>query len=84
MLNGSDRISIEKHGQIQLLTDVSISQKSLEVAVRNIARRLGDNFSEEKPIVDSRLRDGSRVAAVLPRFGARYSEGSAASHSRCR
>ena len=35
------------------------------VAVRNIARRLGDDISEEKPILDSRLPDGSRVAAVI-------------------
>jgi len=28
--------------------------------------RLGDDISEEKPILDSRLPDGSRVAAVLP------------------
>jgi pilus assembly protein CpaF len=34
--------------------------------VRNIARRLGDDISEEKPILDSRLPDGSRVAAVIP------------------
>ena len=36
------------------------------VAVKNIARRLGSDISEEKPILDSRLPDGSRVAAVIP------------------
>ncbi|MCU1305298.1 MAG: hypothetical protein JWQ87_5582 [Candidatus Sulfotelmatobacter sp.] len=66
MVNGSERIFIEKLGHIQPIHDVTISQKSLEVAVRNIARRLGDDISEEKPILDSRLPDGSRVAAVLP------------------
>jgi pilus assembly protein CpaF len=34
--------------------------------VKNIARALGDDVSEEKPILDSRLPDGSRVAAVFP------------------
>ena len=66
MVNGSDRIFIEKHGHIQPVHDITISQKSLEVAVRNIARRLGDDISEDKPVLDSRLPDGSRVAAVLP------------------
>jgi len=66
MVNGSDRIFVERHGYIQPVPDVVISQKSLEVAIRNIARRLGDDISEEKPILDSRLPDGSRVAAVLP------------------
>src|SRR5216683_7134421 len=65
MVNGSERIFIEKLGHIQAIHDVTISQKSLEVAVRNIARRLGDDISEEKPILDSRLPDGSRVAAVI-------------------
>ncbi|MEP7307333.1 MAG: ATPase, T2SS/T4P/T4SS family [Acidobacteriota bacterium] len=31
-----------------------------------MARALGDDVSEEQPILDSRLPDGSRVAAVLP------------------
>jgi pilus assembly protein CpaF len=66
MVNGSEHIFIEKRGYIQAVQDVTISQKSLQVAVRNIARRLGDDISEEKPILDSRLPDGSRVAAVLP------------------
>ncbi len=43
-----------------------ISEQALYAAVKNIARRLGDDISEEKPILDSRLPDGSRVAAVLP------------------
>src|SRR6185437_15421203 len=45
---------------------LSIGEKCLMVAVKNIARRLGDDISEAKPILDSRLPDGSRVAAVLP------------------
>jgi pilus assembly protein CpaF len=34
--------------------------------VKNIARRLGGDISESHPILDSRLPDGSRVAAVIP------------------
>jgi pilus assembly protein CpaF len=45
---------------------VTLGEKSLMVAVKNIARRLGDDISESKPILDSRLPDGSRVAAVIP------------------
>src|SRR5258705_12218039 len=36
------------------------------VDVKNIARRLGDDVWEAKPFLDSRLPDGSRVAAVIP------------------
>jgi type IV secretory pathway ATPase VirB11/archaellum biosynthesis ATPase len=47
-----------------LFAVVFVWEKSLMVAVKNIARRLGDDISESKPILDSRLPDGSRVAAV--------------------
>jgi pilus assembly protein CpaF len=45
---------------------VKLTHESLIVAIKNIARRLGDDISEAKPILDSRLPDGSRVAAVIP------------------
>jgi pilus assembly protein CpaF len=66
MVNGPDHIFIEKAGFIEAVRDVRLGEKSLMVAVKNIARRLGDDISESKPILDSRLPDGSRVAAVIP------------------
>jgi len=66
MVNGTDRIFIEKSGFLEQVQGVSLSERSLLVAVKNIARRLGDDISESKPILDSRLPDGSRVAAVIP------------------
>jgi len=66
MVNGSASVFIEKFGQVQEVPGVAIGEKSLQVAVRNIARALGDEISEEKPLLDSRLPDGSRVAAVFP------------------
>lgn len=66
MVNGGSRIFIEKHGQLTAVPDITISEQAICAAVKNIARRLGDDVSEAKPILDSRLPDGSRVAAVLP------------------
>lgn len=66
MVNGADRVFIERAGVLQEVPDLKLSEKSLIVAVKNIARRLGDDISEQKPILDSRLPDGSRVAAVIP------------------
>src|SRR5258708_11353046 len=66
MVNGPDRVFIEKQGFLQQVPGVAIGDRSLMVAVKNIARRLGDDISESKPILDSRLPDGSRVAAVIP------------------
>jgi pilus assembly protein CpaF len=66
MVNGANRVFIEKQGFLQQVPGVSIGDRSLMVAIKNIARRLGDDISESKPILDSRLPDGSRVAAVIP------------------
>ena len=66
MVNGPGHIFIEKGGFIEPVRGVQLGEKSLMVAVKNIARRLGDDISESKPILDSRLPDGSRVAAVIP------------------
>lgn len=66
MVNGADHVFIERSGFLEEVAGVSLTEKSLMVAVKNIARRLGDDISEEKPILDSRLPDGSRVAAVIP------------------
>lgn len=66
MVNGSRRVFVEREGVVREATDVHLDERNLRVAVKNIARALGDDVSEEKPILDSRLPDGSRVAAVLP------------------
>src|SRR5215467_1936198 len=59
-------IFIEKQGVMEKVQGITIPTDQLRVAVQNIARGLGDDISEEKPILDSRLPDGSRIAAVLP------------------
>ena len=66
MVNGASRVFIERDGVLEQVPDLTLSEKSLMVAVKNIARRLGDDISEQTPILDSRLPDGSRVAAVIP------------------
>ena len=66
MVNGADHVFIEKDGFLEEVRGVSLGDKALLVAVKNIARRLGNDISEAKPILDSRLPDGSRVAAVIP------------------
>lgn len=66
MVNAHSRVFIERDGEISEAQGITIGEKSLQVAVRNIARALGDEIGEEKPLLDSRLPDGSRVAAVFP------------------
>ena len=66
MVNGDGHVFVEEHGRVREADGITVTDKNLQVAVRNIARLLGDDISEEKPILDARLPDGSRVAAVLP------------------
>jgi len=66
MVNPDSRIFVEREGEVTEVPGVTIGEKNLQVAVRNIARALGDEISEEKPLLDSRLPDGSRVAAAIP------------------
>jgi pilus assembly protein CpaF len=66
MVNGGDCVFFEKNGFLERAHGVCIGDRTLLVAVKNIARRLGNDISEACPILDSRLPDGSRVAAVIP------------------
>src|ERR1700733_4739737 len=66
MVNGSRHVFIERAGILEEVPGIKLTEQSLMVAVKNIARRLGSDISEEKPILDSRLPDGSRVAVVIP------------------
>ena len=43
MVNGSNRIFIERAGMLEAVPDLSLTEKSLMIAVKNIARRLGDD-----------------------------------------
>lgn len=66
MVNAGGRVFLERDGMLLDAPDVHIEERNLYVAVRNIARSLGDDISDTQPILDARLPDGSRVAAVIP------------------
>jgi pilus assembly protein CpaF len=66
LLNGAGHVFIERNGALEEVAAPGLSEKSLQVAVRNIARLLGDDISPEQPLLDARLPNGDRVAAVIP------------------
>ena len=66
MVNPGGAVFIERHGRLAAIDGAQVDERNLQVAVRNIARLLGNDISEEQPILDARLPDGSRVAAVMP------------------
>jgi pilus assembly protein CpaF len=63
---GGRRIFVERNGTLELVPDRTLESRNLTVAIKNIARACGDEISEMQPILDARLEDGSRVAAMFP------------------
>ncbi|HWE27464.1 MAG TPA: ATPase, T2SS/T4P/T4SS family, partial [Polyangia bacterium] len=66
MINGHREIYVERGGKLELSGAEFPSDHALETAVRNIAQFVGKTVDAQRPILDARLPDGSRVCAVLP------------------
>lgn len=66
LVNADGGVFIERNGCLEPVPDINISEDFRKAAVTNIARLLGDDIDERQPLLDSRLEDGSRVAAVMP------------------
>ena len=65
LVNGPGSIYIEKAGK---LTETGISfpdEKRLKTVIDRIVSEIGRHIDEASPIVDARLKDGSRVNAVI-------------------
>lgn len=66
MVNRYDDIYIEKKGKLQK-TDVTFSSDDAVMsAIERIVSPLGRRIDESSPMVDARLKDGSRVNAIIP------------------
>ncbi len=65
MINGPDEIFIERGGKIEETDARFPSEHALESAVRNIAQFVGRVIDVDRPILDARLPDGSRVCAIM-------------------
>jgi Flp pilus assembly CpaF family ATPase len=63
---GGRRVFVERLGCIEAVPDRTLEVRNLTVAIKNIARACGDEISERQPMLDARLEDGSRVAAMFP------------------
>jgi len=63
---GGRRVFVERDGILAEVPDLVLDERNLKVAIKNIARTCGDEISEAQPVLDARLEDGSRVAAMFP------------------
>lgn len=64
MINGPEDVWIERKGKL-LKTEARFSEEGLLGAARNMAQFVGRVLNEERPRLDARLPDGSRIHVVL-------------------
>lgn len=65
MVNGHDQVYFEKQGRIQRADTRFDAESDVEAAANNIAQFVGQPLSPDRPILDGRLPDGSRICIVL-------------------
>lgn len=66
MINGPDTVFIERGGSISKEKTGFESEEKLYNIIQSIVSRIDRSVNEASPIVDARLKDGSRVNVVLP------------------
>ncbi len=65
MVNGANRIFVEKNGKVQLSGIKFTSNEHLRRIIERIVTPLGRQINNATPYVDARLKDGSRVNAII-------------------
>jgi pilus assembly protein CpaF len=66
LVNGHSQVFVEKRGKLQR-ADVSFQDdQHLMLIIDRIVSQVGRRVDEASPMVDARLRDGSRINAIIP------------------
>ncbi|OGR49685.1 MAG: type II secretion system protein E [Elusimicrobia bacterium GWC2_51_8] len=66
MVNSADRVFIERAGKLTLTKYRFRSDDQIMQVIKRIVAPLGRRIDESVPLVDARLKDGSRVNAIIP------------------
>lgn len=66
MINGPSQIYVERRGKLELTSARFASEEALMAALRNLSQYVGKPLSEQRPILEGRFPDGSRVEALIP------------------
>jgi pilus assembly protein CpaF len=66
LINGPDEIYAERRGVLAKVDARFESKEALLAALRNAAQFAGKHLDAERPILEGRLPDGSRIEAILP------------------
>jgi len=65
MINGPTDVWVERGGKV-FKTEAAFTDEGLTAAARNMAQFVGRPLTDERPRLDARLPDGSRIHVVLP------------------
>ncbi|OGJ52262.1 hypothetical protein A2335_02195 [Candidatus Peregrinibacteria bacterium RIFOXYB2_FULL_32_7] len=65
MVNGKDKIFIEKNGCIEKTNLIFQSDDELLKIIQKIVSKVGRRIDASSPMVDARLHDGSRINAII-------------------
>ncbi|MDD2557007.1 MAG: ATPase, T2SS/T4P/T4SS family [Desulfuromonadaceae bacterium] len=66
MVNGYDKIYYEAGGKLHNSTVTFSSNDAVLAVIERIISPLGRRIDESSPMVDGRLKDGSRINAIIP------------------
>jgi pilus assembly protein CpaF len=66
MVNAADMIFFERKGRLTKSTITFTDDQAVIAAIERIVTPIGRRIDESSPMVDARLKDGSRVNAVIP------------------
>lgn len=66
MVNGPDRVFIERRGRLEQAPVRFDDEDALLSAIHNLTQYVGREIGPEQPILDARLPSGARVHAVIP------------------
>ncbi|MPY90862.1 MAG: CpaF family protein [Luteitalea sp.] len=59
-------VFVERNGRIEALPEIRLTEVKLTAAAKHIARWHHEEIGPDRPLLDARLEDGSRVAIAVP------------------
>ena len=71
LVNNATHVFVERHGKLEATDVVFRDDKHLMQVIERIVSAVGRRIDESTPMVDARLKDGSRVNVIIPPL-ARY------------
>ncbi|HEY7501267.1 MAG TPA: CpaF family protein [Vicinamibacterales bacterium] len=66
LVNRFDQVYVEREGRLQPTDIIFRDDRHLMQIIERIVSTVGRRIDESSPMVDARLRDGSRVNAIIP------------------